>query len=99
MEAWTMREQSKRKQNENTIIQNPYKKMLTTVIKSLAHKLLPGVAVVKSGDEINIDGIGPTYEGRYYVEEVKHLYSSTGYRQSFMLTRSATGSAPGGDKE
>jgi len=85
-----MREQSQRKQNESTIIQKPYKKMLTMVIESLVYKLLPGVAVVKSGDEINIDGIGPTFKGSYYVEEVKHRYSSTGYRQSFKLTRSAT---------
>ena len=85
-----MREQSQRKQNESTIIQKPYKKILTTVIESLVYKLLPGVAVVKLGDEIDIDGIGTTFKGRYYVEEVKHRYSSTGYRQSFKLTRSAT---------
>jgi len=65
-----MWEQSQRKQNESTIIQKPYKKMLTMVIESLVYKLLPGVVVVKSGDEINIDGIGSTFKGSYYVEEV-----------------------------
>lgn len=90
MEAWIMREQPHRKQNESTIIQKPYKKLLTTVIESLVYKLLPGVAIVKPGDEINIDGIGSTFEGIYYVEDVNHRCSSTGYRQSFKLMRSAT---------
>lgn len=83
-----MREQPQRKQNEGTLIQKPYKKMLTSVITSLVDKLLPGVAVLKLGDEINIDGLGSIYEGTYYVEEVNHHFSSIGYRQRFKLIRS-----------
>ena len=83
-----MREQPQRKQNEGTLIQKPYNKILTTVITSLVDKLLPGVAILKLGDEINIDGLGSTYEGTYYVEEVNHHLSSTGSRQRFKLTRS-----------
>ena len=83
-----MREQPPRKKYEGTLIQKPYKKMLTTVITSLVDKLLPGVAVLKLGDEINIDGLGSTYKGTYYVEEVNHHFPSTGYRQRFKLTRS-----------
>ena len=86
-----MREQSQRKHNESTIIQNPFKKILTTLITSIARKLLSGVAVVKMGDEINIDGIGSTYGGTYYVDEVTHVFSQSGYRQRFRLNRNSTG--------
>ena len=82
-----MQEQSPSKKNENTVIQNPLKRLLTTLITSLAHKLLSGVAVVKSGDEINIDGIGSTHGGIYYVDEVTHVFTQSGYRQKFKLTR------------
>ena len=91
-----MREQSQINQNESTLVQSPYKKMLTRVIESIVYKLLPGLSIVKPGDEINIDGIGPGLKGIYYVEEVKHEYSSTGYKQSFKLSRSSTDSEPEG---
>ena len=65
----------------------------------MVHKMLPGVAVVKSGDEINVDGIGPTLGGLYYVDEVEHTFSSSGYRQRFKLTRSAPGTAASDDED
>ena len=91
-----MHEQSQINKNESTVIQSPYKKILTRVIESIVYKLLPGLSIVKPGDEINIDGVGPTFKGIYYVDEVKHEYTSTGYQQSFKLSRSATDSAPEG---
>ena len=94
-----MREQSQRKHNENTIIQNPFKKILTTLITSIARKLLSGVAVVKSSDEINIDGVGSTHGGTYYVDEVTHVFTQSGYRQRFKLIRNSTGTELEGDKE
>ncbi len=94
-----MQEQSQRKNNENTIIQNPFEKLLTTLITSLAYKLLSGVAVVKLGDEINIDGIGSTHGGTYYVDEVTHVFTKSGYRQRFKLTRNSTNAEQEGDLE
>ena len=94
-----MRKQSQRKHNESTIIQNPFKKILTTLITSLARKLLSGVAVVKLGDEINIDGVGSTHGGTYYVDEVTHVFTQSGYRQRFRLIRNSTGNEQEGDKE
>ncbi|MGD8590146.1 MAG: hypothetical protein PVG22_15080 [Chromatiales bacterium] len=38
-----------------------------------------------------VDGIGPTYDGRYYVDAVTHRFTADGYRQSFRLLRNATG--------
>ena len=94
-----MREQSQRKHNENTINQNPFKKILTALISSLARNFLSGVAVVKLGDEINIDGIGSTHGGTYYVDEVTHVFTQSGYRQRFKLIRNSTGTELEGDKE
>lgn len=72
--------------------QGMIKRLLTASISSLARKYLPGVGVIRSGDEININGVGPAFEGTYYVQEVTHTFSSdSGYRRSFRLKRSATG--------
>ena len=40
---------------------------------------------------VTVDGVGEIYDGLYYVDEVKHLFSSGGYRQEFSLLRNATG--------
>ena len=40
---------------------------------------------------VAVDGVGETYDGIYYVDEVKHLFTATGYRQEFVLLRNATG--------
>jgi len=47
------------------------------------HVLLPNRTV-------RVDGIGSTYSGLWYVDEVKHSFSADGYRQSFKLLRHAT---------
>ncbi|MBW2635964.1 MAG: hypothetical protein JRC86_00305 [Deltaproteobacteria bacterium] len=40
---------------------------------------------------VDVDGVGSTYGGRYYVDEVTHILSREGYRQQFKLLRNATG--------
>lgn len=39
---------------------------------------------------VEVDGVGETYGGRYYVDEVTHHFDSEGYRQHFKLLRNAT---------
>jgi len=49
---------------------------------------------------VNVDGLGVTYAGLYYVDEVTHKFSLEGYRQTFKLIRNAIGdeqSSSGGD--
>jgi len=36
-------------------------------------------------------GVGETYSGLYYVDEVTHSFTAVGYRQSFKLERNPTG--------
>jgi hypothetical protein len=40
---------------------------------------------------VAVDGIGETYGGIWYVDEVNHEFSLDGYRQTFRLIRNATG--------
>lgn len=40
---------------------------------------------------VGVYGIGDTYGGLYYVAKVTHIFSQSGYRQSFSLLRNATG--------
>jgi phage protein D len=40
---------------------------------------------------VNVDGVGDTYGGLYYVDEVRHTFAQHGYRQAFKLLRNAVG--------
>lgn len=40
---------------------------------------------------VTVDGVGETYGGVYYVDEVRHVFSADGYRQQFRLLRNAIG--------
>jgi phage protein D len=40
---------------------------------------------------VEVDGVGSTWGGKYYVDEVTHVFSLEGYRQRFKLLRNATG--------
>jgi hypothetical protein len=40
---------------------------------------------------VGVYGIGSTYSGRYYVDEVTHIFDQNGYQQAFKLLRNATG--------
>ena len=40
---------------------------------------------------VEVDGVGSTFGGRYYVDEVTHTFSPAGYSQQFRLLRNATG--------
>ncbi|HXH72353.1 MAG TPA: hypothetical protein VNI58_06020 [Mariprofundaceae bacterium] len=40
---------------------------------------------------VGIYGVGETYGGLYYVDQVTHVFNATGYRQAFKLLRNATG--------
>lgn len=47
--------------------------------------------VLLSHETVTVDGVGETYGGLYYVDEVVHTFSAEGYRQRFKLLRNATG--------
>ena len=47
--------------------------------------------VLQTSRTVKVDGVGSTYSGLWYVDEVKHLFSTDGYRQTFKLIRNATG--------
>jgi hypothetical protein len=40
---------------------------------------------------VQVEGIGPTYDGLYFVDYVRHVFNAEGYQQSFRLLRNATG--------
>lgn len=40
---------------------------------------------------VTVDGVGDTYGGLYYVDQVQHRFSMDGYRQRFRLVRNAIG--------
>ena len=47
--------------------------------------------VLQTNRTVKVDGIGSTYSGLWYVDEVKHRFSIDGYLQAFQLIRNATG--------
>ena len=47
--------------------------------------------VLRVGELVAVDGIGDKLNGLYYVDTVKHAFSTDGYRQSFTLLRNAYG--------
>jgi len=47
--------------------------------------------VLLSHKTVEVDGVGSTWGGKYYVDEVTHVFSIEGYRQNFKLLRNATG--------
>jgi len=47
------------------------------------------------GDNIDLNGIGDTYGGKYYVDEVTHSFSSGEYRSDFTLERNEIGGTGG----
>ncbi|HHI92411.1 MAG TPA: hypothetical protein ENK04_02685 [Gammaproteobacteria bacterium] len=40
---------------------------------------------------VGVYGVGDTYSGLYYVDQVTHIFAAGGYRQAFKLLRNATG--------
>ena len=47
--------------------------------------------VLLTHQTVSVDGIGDTYGGVYYVDEVRHVFSAEGYRQHFKLLSNALG--------
>lgn len=47
--------------------------------------------VLLTADTVTVDGVGDTYGGTYYVDEVIHVFNADGYRQQFTLIKNATG--------
>jgi phage protein D len=48
---------------------------------------------------VNVDGVGDTYGGLYYVDEVRHTFNTEGYRQTFKLLRNALGDQQGASSD
>jgi phage protein D len=55
--------------------------------------------VLLTHQTVTVDGVGETYGGVYYVDEVRHVFSADGYRQSFKLLRNALGEQPAGGQD
>lgn len=47
--------------------------------------------VLLTEETVTVDGVGDSYGGTYYVDNVTHKFSSSGYQQDFKLLRNATG--------
>jgi hypothetical protein len=47
--------------------------------------------VLRVGEPVGVDGAGDRYGGVYFVDTVKHVFNTDGYRQSFSLLRNAYG--------
>ncbi len=47
--------------------------------------------VLRVGEPVGLDGVGEMHNGIYYVDAVTHTFTSTGYRQKFVLLRNAYG--------
>jgi len=47
--------------------------------------------VLRVGEPVGVDGVGKRYGGVYFVDTVKHVFNTDGYRQSFRLLRNAYG--------
>ena len=48
--------------------------------------------ILKARSIVGLRGVGDTYDGMYYVKEVKHKIGIGSYKQEFTLTRDGTGS-------
>ena len=46
-----------------------------------------GLPDIRAGSRIQLNDIGTTYNGTYYVSEVTHTFTSSGYRAHFTLNR------------
>lgn len=55
--------------------------------------------VLKTHETVRVDGVGDTYGGVYYVDEVRHVFNMDGYRQTFKLLRNAVGDQPAGQSD
>lgn len=67
--------------------------------RSMARQFLTGQALaegdgrLRAGSHIHLDGLGPLFDGRYYVNEVRHIFDSkNGYRTYFRVERPDLGS-------
>ncbi|MCL2161451.1 MAG: hypothetical protein FWH56_06140 [Betaproteobacteria bacterium] len=52
--------------------------------------------VLETNRTVTVNGAGSTYDGLWYVDEVKHHFSTDGYRQTFRLVRNAVKSKSAG---
>jgi phage protein D len=48
-----------------------------------------GVPALRSGKVVDLQGLGKTFNGLYYVEEATHTLGSSGYQTSFSVKRNA----------
>lgn len=67
--------------------------------RSMARQFLTGQALAEGdgrlrvGSHVNLDGLGPLFDGRYYVSEVTHTFDArNGYRTYFRVERPDLGS-------
>lgn len=53
--------------------------------------LADGDGRIQVGTSLTLKGIGPLFEGNYYVTSVRHMFDSTGYRTWFAVERPGIG--------
>jgi hypothetical protein len=52
--------------------------------------------VLRAGDIVSIDGIGPLHSGKYHVWSVRHKIDANAHTMKFVVVRNAVGPAPSG---
>ncbi|MCK4623502.1 MAG: hypothetical protein KAT62_14980 [Desulfuromonadales bacterium] len=90
--AWRMSRQGGR--NESEMIARAQRQANENAMKLRNSGELDGSLyghVLLVGLPVAVDGIGDTYNGTYYVDQVSHRFSIDGYRQNFQLLRNAYG--------
>ena len=49
-----------------------------------------GLPALRSGKVVKLDGLGPRFSGKYYLDQVTHTIGSGGYTTAFTVKRNAT---------
>jgi uncharacterized protein len=72
-----------------------------TYFKMSARRFVVGRGVAETssdlrvGSYVNLQGLGPLFNGKYYLTEVRHLFNNKGMRSEFIAERPGLGQATG----
>ena len=65
----------------------------------LSIKRAIGIPDIRPDETIDVNGVGDSYSGEYYVDPVSHKYDTNNYRQHFDLDREGTSDSDGKDTD
>ena len=71
--------------------------LISNIVTPIKRAVGIGITDINPKDKVDVDGIGTTHSGTYYVDEVSHKITSENQRQQFDLKRNATGNEPESD--